>query len=134
MIVSNGSELTNEPRHEIDADHRHLARRRGGEERSPAVGTAVEDGDAEMRQMWPGCDLGRPHGRGDKFWCDHERVAPVPVADQFGDRRERGSALAGTERRDKNSSVALVQIRRGSLLVRTQYARKEGRIHGFLPE
>ena len=55
------------------------------------------------------------------------RVPALPVADQLGDRRERGSALAGTERRDQDGSVTLVEIGCSALLIGTQDAG-EGRV------
>ncbi len=103
VIVGERGELADEPGHEVDADHRHLARGRGGEQLPPALGAAVEHGDAQMRQVRPGRDLLRPYGRGDELRRDDEGVPAVPVADQLGERRERGSALAGAERRDQET-------------------------------
>src|SRR5262249_61179575 len=60
MIVGKRGELANQPWHEVDANHRHLARRRGTEARPALFGTAVEDGDTQMRQMIKGRDLGEP--------------------------------------------------------------------------
>ena len=117
MIVGKGGELGDQPGHEIDADHRHLARRRGGEELPPAFGAAVENGDAKMLQVRPGRDLLRPYGRGDELRRDDQSVPALPVADQLGKRRERGSALAGAKRRDQKGRVALVEIGCGALLV-----------------
>ena len=98
----------------------------GGEELPPALGAAVENGDAKMLQVRPGRDLLRPYGRGDELRRDDEAVPALPVADQLGKRRERGSALAGAERRDEKGSVALVQEGCGALLVteRRMRARK----------
>ena len=101
VIVGNGGKLGDQPGHEIDADHRHLARRRGGEELPPAFGAAVENGDAQMLQVRPGRDLLRPYGRGDELRRDDQGVPALPVADQLGKRRERGSAFAGAKRRDQ---------------------------------
>ena len=129
MIVGKRGKLGDQPGHEIDADHRHLARRSGGEELPSAFGAAVENGDAKMRKVRPGRDLLRPYGRGDELRCDDKSMPAVPVADQLGKRRECGSALAGAERRDENSSVALVEPGCGALLVRTQDAREEGGVH-----
>ena len=50
----------------------------------------------------------------------------MPVADQLGDRRERGSALAGAERRDQKGGVVLVEPGRGAFLVGAQDARRRG--------
>ena len=82
-----------------------------------------------MLQMRPGRDLLRPYGRGDELRRDDQGVPALPVADQLGERRERGSAFAGAERRDQNSRVALVEPGCGALLVRTQDAREEGGVH-----
>jgi hypothetical protein len=82
------------------------------QEPAPLRRRAVEDGDPQVGEVRPGCDLRRPHGRGDELRRDHQRMAPVPVADQFSDRRERGSAFAGAEGRDQKGGVALVEIRR----------------------
>ena len=60
------------------------------------------------------------------FGRDDQGVPALPVADQLGERRERGSALAGAERRDQKGGVALVQQRCGALLVGTQDAGEEG--------
>ena len=80
-----------------------------------------------MPQVRPGRDLLRPHGLGDELRRDDQGVPALPVADQLGDRRERGSALAGAERRDQKGGVALVQKRRGALLIGAQDARGEAR-------
>ena len=128
MIVGKAGEFADQPGHQVDADHRHLALGSGGEQRPPALGAAVENGDAKMRKVRPGRDLLRPHGRGDELRRDDERVPAVPVADQLGDRRERGSALAGAERRDQKGGVVLVEQGRGAFLVGAQDAG-EGRVH-----
>ena len=133
MIVGKSGELGDEPGHEVDADHRHLARWRGGEELPSAFGAAVENGDAKMPKVRPGRDLLRPYGRGDELRRDDKSMPAVPVADQLGKRRERGSALAGTERRDQERRVALVEPGCGALLVRTQDAREEGGVHWAAP-
>ena len=104
MIVGKGGELGDQPGHQIDADHRHLARRRGSEELPPAFGTAVENGDAQVLQVRPGRDLRRPYGRGDQLGRDDQGVPALPVADQLGQRRERGSAFAGAQRRDQKGA------------------------------
>jgi hypothetical protein len=44
-------------------------------------------------------------------------MAPVSVANELGDRCERGRTLAGAKRSDQEGRVALVEIRRGALLV-----------------
>ena len=85
-----------------------------------------------MLQVRPGRDLLRPHGLGDELRRDDQGVPALPVADQLGERRERGSALAGAERRDQKGGVALVQERRGALLVRAQDAGG-GRARSCLP-
>jgi hypothetical protein len=46
VIIRNGNELVDEPGHEVDTDHRDLALGGEGEERAPALRTAVEDGRA----------------------------------------------------------------------------------------
>ena len=132
VIVGKAGELADQPGHQVDADHRHLALGRGGEERPPALGAAVENGDAKMPKVRPGRDLGRPYGRGDELRRDDEGVPAVPVADQLGDRRERGGALAGAERRDQKGGVVFVQIGRGALLVRAQDAGRGVRSLGGL--
>ena len=76
--------------------------------------------------MRPGCDLSRPYGRGDELGRDDKCVPAMPVADQLGDRRERGSALAGAERGDQKRGVALVEIGRGALLIGAQDAGGKG--------
>jgi hypothetical protein len=100
VIVRNRGQLADEPGHEIDSDHRHLAPWGGGEEFPPALGAPVEHGDVKMRKVRPGRDLLRPQGRCDELRRDDEAVSAFPVADQPGERRERGSAVAGTEGRD----------------------------------
>ena len=70
-----------------------------------------------MPEMRPGRDLRRPHGRGDQLRRNDEHMPAVAVADQLGARRERGSALAGAERRDEKDRLVLVQERRGALLI-----------------
>ena len=82
-----------------------------------------------MRKMRPGRDLGRPHGRGDELRRNHQRVAAVSVADQVGERRKRGSALAGPEGRDKKGSVVFVEPGSGSFLVGAQNAMRERCVH-----
>ena len=74
-------------------------------------------------------DLLRPHGRGDELRRDDKGVPALPVADQLGERRERRGALAGAERGNQKSGVALVEERCGALLVATQDAREEGGVH-----
>ena len=83
-----------------------------------------------MPQVRPGRDLLRPYGRGDELRRDDKRVPAVPVADQLGERRERGSALAGAERRDQKGGVVLVEIGRGALLVAS--AGREARKGAFI--
>jgi hypothetical protein len=129
MVGANGGELVDQPRHQVDANHCDLARGRGSEERAPALRAPVEDGDAKMLQVRPGRDLLRPYGRGDELRRDNEAVPALAVTDQLGERRERSSTLAGTERRDQHSGVALVEPGCGALLVRTQDAREEGGVH-----
>jgi hypothetical protein len=46
VIVGDRGELGDQPGHQIDADHRHLTRGSGGEELAPALGAAVEHGNA----------------------------------------------------------------------------------------
>src|SRR6516162_4485536 len=82
-----------------------------------------------MREMRPERDLPRPHGCSNELWGDDERVAAFPVADEFGERRERGGALAGAERRYQKHGVAFIEERGGSLLIAVQGARANGRIH-----
>jgi hypothetical protein len=100
MIGREGGELGDEPGDQVDPDHRHVARGSSGEQLSPAFGTPIKHSDAKMRQVRPVRDLLRPYGGGDELRRDDETVPMVPVADQLGERRERGSALAGAERRD----------------------------------
>jgi len=50
-------ELADQPGHQVDADRRHLALAGAGEERSPALRRAVENSDAQMREMRPERDL-----------------------------------------------------------------------------
>jgi hypothetical protein len=76
----------------IDVDHR--------KERAPALGAAVEHGDAQVGQMGPRRDLGGPNTRGYEFWSDNYAVPAVPIADQFGERRKRTRTFTGTERGD----------------------------------
>ena len=116
MIVGDRGELADEPGHEVDPDHRDVARRSRGEQLSPALGAAIKHGDAQMRQVRPVGDF-RPYGRRHELWRNDKSVAAMPVADQLGERRERGSALAGAERRDQKRSVMLVQKCRRALLV-----------------
>ena len=106
VIVGKGGELGDQPGHEIDADHRHLARWRGGEERPALFGAAVKNSNAKVPKVRPGRDLGRPYGRGDQLRRDDKSVPAVPVADQLGKRRERGSTLAGTKRRDQSEGAS----------------------------
>ena len=67
MIVGKGGELADQPGHEVDADHRHLALGSGAQELPPALRAAVENGNAQMLQVRPGRDLLRPYGRGDEL-------------------------------------------------------------------
>ena len=67
----------------------------------PAFGVAVKNSNAKVPKVRPGRDLLRPYGRGDQLRRDDKSVPALPVADQLGKRRERGSALAGAERRDQ---------------------------------
>ena len=129
MIVGKAGEFADQPGHQVDADHRHLALGRGGEQRPPALGAAVENGDAKMRKVRPGRDLLRPYGRGDELRCDHQRVAAVLVANEVGKRRERGSALAGPKGRDQKGSVVFVEPGSGSFLVGAQNAMRERCVH-----
>ena len=98
----------------------------GAQERPPALRAAVENGNAQMLQVRPGRDLLRPHGLGDELRRDDQGVPAMPVADQLGERRERGSALAGAERRDQKGGVALVQKRCGALLIASAGCGREG--------
>jgi hypothetical protein len=43
----------------------------------------------------------------------------VSITDQVSERRERSGALAGTQRRDQKSGVALVEPGCGALLIGT---------------
>src|SRR5262245_19956564 len=86
-----------------------------------------------MRKMRPERDLLRPHGCGDKLRGDDERVAALPVADEIGERCERGSPLAGTERRYQERGVARIEERRSSLLVSVQDASGERCVHDAPP-
>jgi hypothetical protein len=100
VIVGKSGELADEPGHQIDADHRHFARWCGGQQLPPAPGAAVENSDAKMSKVRPGRDLLRPYGRGDQLRGYYKRVPAVFVAHEVGECRERGCALAGTERRN----------------------------------
>ena len=79
-----------------------------------------------MRQVRPVGDFHWPYGGRHELRRDDKRVAPMPVADQLGERRERRSALAGAERRDQKRGVALVEECRRALLVAPQAAGGEG--------
>jgi hypothetical protein len=98
------------------------------QELSPALPLPVENGNAQMLQVRPGRDLLRPHRLGDEFGRDDQGVPSMPIADQLGGGRERGSTLAGAERRDQKGGIALVQKRCGALLIGTQHAG-ERRVH-----
>ena len=117
MIVGNCCELGDEPAHVVDANHRELALGCISEQRAPAFRAAVENGHTQVPEVWPGRDLGRPYGLSDELGRDHQGVPAIPVPNQLGERRERGSALAGPEWRDQKSGIVLVQVRRGSLLI-----------------
>jgi hypothetical protein len=132
VIVGNGGKLGDQPRYKVNADHRHLARHSGSEERPPARGPTVENGDAQMRQMRPGRDLLRPYGRGDELGGNDEGVPAVPVANEISERCERGSAFAGAERRDGKAGVGLVQECREALLIGTQDATGERSVHAAI--
>ena len=93
-------------------------------------GAAVKNSNAKVPQVRPGRDLGRPYGRGDQLRRDDKSMPALPVADQLGERRERSRTLAGTKRRDQQSQRrARTGTGCGALLVRTQDAREEGRVH-----
>ena len=53
----------------------------------------------------------------------------MPVADELGERRERGSALAGAERRNQKRRVVLIEECRRTLLVFPQVAGVDGGVH-----
>ena len=108
MIIGNTGELGDQPGHEIDADHRQLARWRGGEDSPALLGVAVKNSNAKVPKVRPGRDLLRPYGRGDQLRRDDEAVPALPVADQLGKRRECGSAFAGAKRGNGKGSVAFV--------------------------
>jgi len=57
VIVGEAGELAHQPGHQVDADRRHLALAGAGEERAPALGRAVENGDAQMREVRPERDF-----------------------------------------------------------------------------
>ena len=105
VIVRNGDELVDQPGHEVDADHRDFALGRRGEERPPALRVSVQDCDAQMPKVRPGRDLLRPYGRRDQLRSYYKRVPAVFVAHEVGECRERGSALAGAERRDEKGGI-----------------------------
>src|SRR5262249_59787738 len=107
--------------------------RGGAEEGPPAVGAAVEDGDAQVLKVRPARDLGRPYGRGDELGGNDESMPAVPIADQFSDRCERSSAFPSPKGGDQERGVALVEIRSRPLLIATQDAREEGCVHGVPP-
>jgi hypothetical protein len=133
MIVGDGGELTDQPGHKVDADHRHLSRRSGSEEKPALLGAAVENGDAKVLKVRPRRDFSRPDGRGDELRGDDEGMPAVPIADQFGERREGSSALTSPKRGDQERSIALVKVCCRPLLIATQDAREEGSIHGLPP-
>ena len=107
----------------ITVTWRSAAARRSSRRRS---GLPVENGNAQMLQVRPGRDFLRPYGLGDELGRDDQGVPALPIADQLGERRERGRALAGAERRDQKGGVALVEPRRGALLIGAQDARGRG--------
>jgi hypothetical protein len=120
VIVAEGVKLLDEPLYEVDADRRDLARMSGGEKLSPAPGHAVEHGDAQMREMRPRGDLSWPDGRGDELGSDDKSVPAMPVTNEVRESRERGGALAGSERRDHEGGIVLVKECRRPLLVLAQ--------------
>ena len=122
MVVRDRGELAGEPWHVVDADHRDVARRCFGEQLLPALGAALEHGKAQVCQVRPLGGFVRPYGGRHELGCDDQRVAPMPVADELGERRERGSALAGAERRNQKRGVALIEECRRALLVLPQVA------------
>jgi hypothetical protein len=122
VIVGDGGKLIDEPGHEIDPDHCELALGGSSEQRAPALRAAVEHGDPQMLQVRPGRDFLRPDSRSDQLWRDNKSMPAVPVADQLGERRERGRALAGTKGRDQNSSVAFIEPGCGPFLIAAQDA------------
>ena len=128
MIIRNGGEFADQPRHKVDTDHRNLALGSSAQELPPALRLPVENGNAQMLQVRPGRDLLRPHRLGDEFGRDDQGVPSMPIADQLGGGRERGSTLAGAERRDQKGGIALVQKRCGALLIGAQHAG-ERRVH-----
>ena len=95
--------------------------------------SAVEHGNAQMREMRPERDLPRPHGCSNELWGDDERVAAFPVADEIGERRERGGSLAGAERRYQERGVALIEKCRSPILIGIQSASDGGRVHARCP-
>ena len=129
MIIGKGGEFADQPGHKVDADHRHLALGRGGAA-APAGAPGFPSRTATRRCCRCGQDaISCGHTVvGDELRRDDQRVPALPVADQLGERRERGSALAGAERRDQKGGIALVQKRRGALLIRAQDAG-ERRVH-----
>ena len=117
MIIRKRAELGDQPGHEVDADRRQLARRRGREELAPAFWAAVENRDSQMPEVRPHRDLRGPYGASDQLGGDHQGVPAQPVADQLGERCERGSALASAERSNQEGAVVLIEPGRGALLV-----------------
>jgi hypothetical protein len=133
VIVGKGGELADEPGHEVDADHRHVALGGGGKERLPLRRAAVEHSDAQVLEVPPGRDLGRPYGGRHEFRRDDEAVTALIVADQLSNRRKGSSALAGTERGDRKGGVAFVQERCKALLIGAQDAGADQHIHDLPP-
>ena len=117
MTVGQSGERVDQPRQEVDADHRQFPRRRRHDERAALRRGAVEDGDSQAPEMRPRRDFLRPDSGGDELRRDHQRMPAMAIADQFGDGGQRRRAFAGPERRDQQRGVALVEESRGALLI-----------------
>src|SRR5262249_54352911 len=98
-------------------------RRRGREQLLPARGGTVKDSDAQVIKVRPERDLPRPHGRGDELGRDDKSVPALAITDEFGNRRERGSPLAGAEGGDQEGGIVFVKEGRRAVLIGVQGAR-----------
>ena len=109
VIIGKAGELGDQPGHEVDADHRHLARGAAARSSRRRSGPPSRTAMRRCRKVRPGRDLRRPYGRGDQLRRDDKSMPALPVADQLGQRRERSRTLAGTKRRDQQGGIALVE-------------------------